>query len=192
MGFETRPETRPETPGEDWLFMGRLVPIKGLDLAIEAFSRAELPPSTRLHIAGDGPLRASYQAMEHPNIVFHGFVTGANKEALLNTCAFFLLTSKTLATGRHEGLPVSLLEVSDRGLIPLTTDIPGIATHLASPALQHFADRDPNLWAQRIESMATLDETTRTALAQATRAKVAPLRWQNLGPVWNELVLSCV
>lgn len=196
MGFEPAPEmqskTRSEARRKDWLFMGRLVPIKGLDLAIEAFSRANLPPSTRLHIAGDGPLRPSYQAMEHPNIVFHGFVTGEKKENLLNSCAFFLLTSKTLATGRHEGLPVSLLEVSDRAIIPLTTDIPGVASYLANPALQRFTDRDPNQWARRIEEMSALDEGTRAALTRDTRAQVAPLRWANLGPRWNEFLLNCV
>ncbi|MFU8802940.1 MAG: glycosyltransferase [Bradymonadaceae bacterium] len=193
MGFQSSPAAAAQLDDrQDWLCMGRLVPIKGIDLAIEAFSRAKLPPTTRLHIAGDGPERERYESMAGPNIIFHGFVTGPQKEAILKRCGFFLLTSKTLDSGRHEGLPVSLLEASHHALIPLTTDIPGIAPHLAHPARQNFPDRDVDRWAARITSFAAMPETERQGLSEATRRQVAPLTWKNHGPHWHEFVLECV
>jgi glycosyltransferase involved in cell wall biosynthesis len=196
MGFE--PGFAPDlfgqrpTPQPDWLVMGRLVPIKGLELAIEAFSRAPIGPGIRLHVAGDGPLRASYERLRHRNVVFHGFVTGKEKQALLRACGFFLLTSKTTDKGRHEGLPVSFLEASYQGLIPLTTDIPGITPYLAEPDRQCFRDRTPELWARRIAAMANLASEERAALARATHDRVAPLAWPVLGERWDALVRACV
>jgi glycogen(starch) synthase len=41
--------------------VGRLVAVKGFDLALQAFARAELPVDVRFVIAGDGPDRESLE-----------------------------------------------------------------------------------------------------------------------------------
>ncbi|MEN3356153.1 MAG: hypothetical protein V7637_135 [Mycobacteriales bacterium] len=48
----------PRPPGRNVLFVGRLDQMKGADLLLDAFTRADLPPGTRLRIVGAGPLGA--------------------------------------------------------------------------------------------------------------------------------------
>ncbi len=194
MGFE--PPPMPNTPRcADWLCMGRLVDIKGVDLAIDAFARADLPGTPTLHIAGDGPERASLErraAQQGAHVEFHGFVTGAAKERLWAQCGYMLLTSKTLADGRHEGLPVSFLEAASRGIVPLCAPIPGLGTHLGDCALQQVDGRDPAVWARRIEALAGLDTGERAQLAERQHAAVAQLDWTRLIKRWDRLIAQCV
>ena len=57
------------------LFVGRLVPEKNVQHLIEAWRK--LPPDIVLHIAGSGPLLATFkaQAADLPNVIFHGYVS---------------------------------------------------------------------------------------------------------------------
>ncbi|GGI46670.1 glycosyltransferase involved in cell wall biosynthesis [Agromyces flavus] len=61
------PETRPgrlpaiDDPRPFFAAVGRLGPLKGFDLLLDAFARAGLPADTRLLIGGDGPERDAIQ-----------------------------------------------------------------------------------------------------------------------------------
>lgn len=64
------------TPGlTRFLFVGRLIESKGLDVLLEAFSRLE---TGELWIAGDGPLRGAIRAVaaQNPRIRILGYVEG--------------------------------------------------------------------------------------------------------------------
>ena len=58
-----------------FLFVGRLIESKGLDVLLEAFSRLE---TGELWIVGDGPLRGQIEsaAAQNSRIRFHGYVEG--------------------------------------------------------------------------------------------------------------------
>ena len=62
-----------ETPGDNFLYVGRLSPEKGVSLLLEAFSSTELTGRS-LTIIGDGPLRGKVEAAaaQHPNIRYLG------------------------------------------------------------------------------------------------------------------------
>jgi glycogen(starch) synthase len=82
------------------LCLGRLVRIKGFDLAITALPRIlEKFPSVRLIIAGDGPERGSLerQARElgvEDAVDFLGWVAPSEVPALINTASILVLPSR--------------------------------------------------------------------------------------------------
>jgi glycosyltransferase involved in cell wall biosynthesis len=117
------------------LLLGRLVHIKGVDVALQAAASGGMT----LLIAGDGPLRASLQRRAQQlgaAVRFLGVVTGADKHALLQAADAFALPSRQLASGRTEGLPCALLEAIGAGLPVVATRLPGIA-----PLLEQHAPR---------------------------------------------------
>lgn len=69
-----------------YLFVGRLVPYRRLDLMIEAFNQLQLP----LVIAGTGRDRDRLQALAGPTITFLGYVPDADLPDLMARCRAFL------------------------------------------------------------------------------------------------------
>ncbi len=69
-----------------YLFVGRLVPYRRLDLAVEAFNRLGLP----LLIVGDGRDRQALERSAAPNVRFLGRVSDAERKRLLSRCRAFL------------------------------------------------------------------------------------------------------
>jgi glycosyltransferase involved in cell wall biosynthesis len=78
-------------PREPFLLsLGRLVPYKRVDLAIEAAERLQM----RLVVAGDGPDRARLQALAGPRTEFRGAVSDAEAGRLFATCAAFVFCAE--------------------------------------------------------------------------------------------------
>ena len=109
-------------PGEYLLFVGRLVPEKGLHTLLAA--HRQLEDGLPLVIAGGGS--ASYatayeqqlRSEAGPGVVFAGFRSGSELAELYANARCFVLPS-TL-----EGLPLSLLEAMSYGLPVVHSDIP--------------------------------------------------------------------
>ena len=68
--------------GRHHLVVSRLAHYKRIDLAVAAFSKLGLP----LEIIGDGPARASLEAMAGPTIVFRGRVDDAGVAQAMRDC----------------------------------------------------------------------------------------------------------
>jgi glycosyltransferase involved in cell wall biosynthesis len=109
--------------------VGRIAPVKRIDLAIDAFaialnSRNINLPRIELHIAGSGPLlkemtkRAQNLNLLNKNIFFHGFIEDIN--------SFLLNTSLILMTSDSEGLPTILLEAAHLGIPIISREVGGI------------------------------------------------------------------
>lgn len=104
------------------LFVGRIVPEKGLRRLIEAFKKTRT--SKKLVVAG-GPSdsREYYEEVRSSaagdgRIVFVGFVEGRELEELYSNAYLYVLPSDV------EGMPMSLLEAMAYGRCCLTSDIP--------------------------------------------------------------------
>jgi glycosyltransferase involved in cell wall biosynthesis len=88
-----------ESPGPRLLFVGRLVPYKGVDVLLQAMTALD----ATAWIVGDGPLRASLkrQAEDHglggERVQFLGAVTDVEVTARLHACDVFVLPSVTHA-----------------------------------------------------------------------------------------------
>ncbi len=107
------------------LFLGRLVPEKGVKYLIEAYKA--LNTAKKLVIAGGTSDTGEYlqelkaMAGENPRIIFTGFVQGRVLEELYSNAYVYVLPSDL------EGMPLSLLEAMSYGNCCVTSDIPECA-----------------------------------------------------------------
>jgi glycosyltransferase involved in cell wall biosynthesis len=108
-------------------FIGRLVPIKGVDRLLQAC--AQLGRMAGLRVAGTGPARDSLVRLARSLRVdaqFIGSVRGPAKIRFLDSCDVLVFPSRHYASGRSEGLPVTLLEALARGRVVVASDSGGI------------------------------------------------------------------
>lgn len=104
------------------LFLGRLVPEKGIHYLLEAFRNVRT--DKKLVIAGGVSDSDAYaqklraQAGEDPRVLFTGFVRGQALEELYSNAYLYVLPSDV------EGMPLSLLEAMSYGNCCLVSDIP--------------------------------------------------------------------
>ena len=107
------------------LFLGRLVPEKGVHYLIEAFRGVKT--DKRLVIAGGASDSADYAeklrtlVQGDERILFTGFVQGRLLEELYSNAYVYVLPSDV------EGMPLSLLEAMSYGNCCVTSDIPECA-----------------------------------------------------------------
>lgn len=98
----------------DLVFVGRLAPVKRVDLLLDAIARIRaFVPGVSATVVGDGPLRQWLQERAdelglHRNVVFAG--QQRNVEEWLRRARVFVLTSET------EGLALSMIEAMLCGL----------------------------------------------------------------------------
>ncbi|SCJ36926.1 Capsular glucan synthase [uncultured Clostridium sp.] len=108
------------------LFLGRIVPEKGIHYLIDAYQQVAI--DKKLVIAGAASDTDSYykelkdKAKDNVNIIFTGFVQGDELEELYSNAYVYILPSDL------EGMPLSLLEAMSYGNCCLTSDIPECAT----------------------------------------------------------------
>ncbi len=104
------------------LFLGRLVPEKGIKHLIDAYKK--ISTDKKLVIAGGSSDTAEFEnelkadAANNPNIIFTGFVQGRILEELYSNAYIYVLPSDV------EGMPLSLMEAMSYGNCCLTSDIP--------------------------------------------------------------------
>ena len=115
------------------LFLGRLVPEKGIQYLIEAFKNVRT--DKKLVIAGDSSDTDSFMkelkelAKDDSRIIFTGFVQGKMLDELYSNAYIYTLPSDL------EGMPLSLLEAMSYGNCCLVSDIPECAEVVEDRAL---------------------------------------------------------
>jgi colanic acid/amylovoran biosynthesis glycosyltransferase len=112
------------------LFVGRLVPKKGADLLLRAFS--SLPRELRdtpLILIGDGPMRAELERLAHELNVdarFTGRLPSNEVATHIRNAALLCAPSKRAPDGDSEGLPIVVLEAAAWGVPVVVADHAGI------------------------------------------------------------------
>jgi glycosyltransferase involved in cell wall biosynthesis len=107
------------TPGDELVFVGRLDPIKGVDLLIEAMKG--LPQEYPLWIVGDGPERAKLERLASGlNVRFAGMVTPEEVPNWLRRARALVLPSHS------EGLPGVMMETMALGIPVIATRVGAI------------------------------------------------------------------
>ncbi len=80
----------PAAPGDYYLSLGRLIPYKRVDLAVQACTALKRP----LLVAGDGRDRARLERLAGPTVKFLGRVPDADMPALLAGCRAFIFPGR--------------------------------------------------------------------------------------------------
>ncbi|MGD8862746.1 MAG: glycosyltransferase family 4 protein [Myxococcales bacterium] len=163
------------------LFLGRLVPIKGLTAALQTLrGRADLT----LLLAGAGPERSRLEALASEtglDVRFVGTVAGVEKERLFHAADALLLPSRVEPDGRCEGTPTVLLEAMARGLPVLSTPHGGAGELLRGGGGLLFDDADPASLHAAVDGL-RCDPGRAAALSARARARAEGHSWPALGP----------
>lgn len=155
------------------LYLARLAPEKGPDLAIEAL---RLVPDASLLVAGDGPERHALaeQARGLP-IRFFGEARGARKRELLAAADALIVPS------RQDGAPTVLLEALAAGLPIVATRVGGIPELVTPDATALLCDPDPASLAAALTRLKNAPALA-AALSARARAAAAPHDWSRVAP----------
>jgi len=156
----------PETPPLV-VVLARLVPIKGVDVALAAMTRVRT--RARMIVAGAGPERARLAALAGPAELV-GEVDAAGRDDLLRRASLVVVPSRVLANGRSEGMPLVALEALAAG-VPVVASAVGGMRELGAPIALVPPD-DPGALAHAIDTA-----LARPATASELRAAVAHLDW---------------
>lgn len=126
------------------LVVARLVPVKGVDVALEAYRR--LATAADLVVAGDGPERARLEILAicasdaaratNPTasgaanttaaIRFLGAVDATTRDQLLRDADLVVIPSRVLPNGRSEGSPMIALEALAAGVPVVASAVGGL------------------------------------------------------------------
>jgi glycosyltransferase involved in cell wall biosynthesis len=147
----------------DVIFVGRLLEHKNVDLLIRAVAElALLRPSIKCLIVGDGPERASLEALTRElgvtkNVIFKGFVAqDRDKLRLLKASKVFALPST------REGFGIVALEAMACGLSVVTVDHPdNAARYLITPTTGRLSGVTSRGIAKAIADLLDLYDTNR-------------------------------
>lgn len=162
------------------LFLGRLVPEKGLERLIEAYKNVKT--DKKLVIAGGSSDTAEFESKlraasaDNPNIIFTGFVQGRLLEELFSNAYFYVLPSDV------EGMPLSLLEAMSYGNCCLTSDIPECASVIGEYGCVFDRSKHDDL-AEKMQNLCDNPETV-SAFRQNSAAYICG-RYN-----WNDVVLK--
>lgn len=180
--WKPRGEPQPEPGSGHYLFLGRLVPEKGISTMLDAWRLLEKrlgDACPRLVIAGSGPEEASVQqaATRMKKVVAVGFVAGDAKENLLRGCRALIAPSIW-----WEPLGLIVYEAYDHAR-PVLAARSGGLTETVTPGLTGFlhAPGDAAALADDVERMEALGPDGRRTMGQEGRrwllANADPDQW---------------
>jgi glycosyltransferase involved in cell wall biosynthesis len=199
-GVDPRPPRRPPgavlaryglTPGGYLLFVGRLVPEKGVDLLIRAY-RA-MPCAMPLVIAGGSSFTDGYVAAlrnladQDRRVVLTGYVYGDRLAELYSNAAAFVLPSHL------EGMALTLLEAISYGLPVVASDIaPNREAAREGPGYRLFRDGDGLALAAALNRVLAGGQHERTAAARLRERVLADYSWDTAARRMQEIYLGLV
>jgi len=152
------------------LIAARLVPIKGVDVALAALSY--MRTRVRVVIAGDGPEREKLAREAPANVTFVGTVDANRRDQLLREASIVVVPSRVLANGRTEGMPMIALEALATGVPIVASAVGGLASLYAATRVRPDDARALGAAIDRV-----LASPPR---ADELRASVADLEWRTV------------
>ncbi|MBI5237008.1 MAG: glycosyltransferase family 4 protein [Deltaproteobacteria bacterium] len=189
--FIDHTQYQPEyTPGEFFLYLGRLSEEKGIRILIEAFKRVE-KPGIGLVVAGDGPLRATLEEISRSDsrIKFAGYLTGSALREITRRALAVVLPSVC-----YENAPLSILEAMAHGKPVIGAAVGGIPEMIDEGQNGFlFKPEDVRDLANKMEFLLNLPETSVVAMGKAAREKVkndfnAESHYENIMGIYNALL----
>lgn len=160
------------------LGVGRLVPMKGFDVAIEALAMVRaVHPDVHLTIAGDGPERPALEARAaalglSASTTFLGWQSQAEVYALQAAASLCVMPSRNTQTEYTEGLGLVALETAAMGRAIVGTAVGGMPEAIAHGETGLLVPpNDPSALSQAIlQLLSTPDATKAMGVAARERA----------------------
>ena len=164
------------------LFVGRLTPIKGLTVLLEALRGQN---DIALVVAGDGEQRSELETLARTlSIVakFAGRVSARERDELLSTSDVVVIPSLALEDGRTEGLPVICLEAMAAGKPVVAARVGGLPEIIIDG--QNGLLFDPgNVDMLTIKLRLLFDDAAlREGISRRARETVLAYGWANVAP----------
>lgn len=159
------------------LFLGRLVPEKGIQYLIKAFKNVRT--DKKLVIAGGSSDTDSFMkelkelAKDDSRIIFTGFVQGKMLDELYSNAYIYTLPSDL------EGMPLSLLEAMSYGNCCLVSDIPECAEVVEDRALI-FRKSDVDELREKLQDACDYPEKVKEMKAQAADLICKKYNWDEV------------
>ena len=165
----------PAKPGK-FLYVGRLVNVKGIEHLITAYERyvQVIDDPWELHIAGTGPLQNMIE--NKSGIRYHGFLQPEKLPSLMEDCGVFILPSISEPWG------VVIHEAVAAGMPVICSDACGAGVHLVQDGYNGYIFQSGNvehLTSQMIQ-MSSLDNTGFRRMGEASfelSKQFTPGRW---------------
>lgn len=128
--FEKTIDKCPEDRAYDCIFVGRIIPVKRIDLILSAISIVKKTfPNISVCIIGEGPLRTDMELLSnHLNLKANISFTGYQD----NPHTFFQDSRIVLISSEWEGIPFTIIEGMAAGAVPVSTSvgaIPDVVEH---------------------------------------------------------------
>jgi glycosyltransferase involved in cell wall biosynthesis len=160
------------------LVVANLNPLKGIDVLLEALSRAERPWHLKIVGAELATHRDYARALKHRSgeiatlgsgrtIEFLGWSEPAAVKEIMASCNMFVLPS------RSEACPVALLEAMAMECVCIATTVGDVSAIITSPLSGYVVEpNSPNAMLHAICTAGDLPIETRAAIGQKAREKV--------------------
>lgn len=159
------------------LFLGRLVPEKGIHYLIEAFKQVKT--DKKLVIAGGASDTDEFvselkeQAQGDERILFTGFVQGQELEELYSNAYIYTLPSDL------EGMPLSLLEAMSYGNCCVVSDIPECAEVVEDKAIT-FAKGNVSELAEKLQRLCNEKDVVAKYQSEAADFICSKYHWDDI------------
>lgn len=161
---------------KQFLFLGRLVSAKGVNVLAEAYSayRASVPNPWPLICCGTGPMQSRLEGL--PGVVLKGFVQPSQLPAVMASAGCLVLPSE------FEPWAVVVHEATAAGLPVLASNRVGSAIHLVQPGLNGylFDCHDARGLACLMQRMTEISEQQREQMSEGSyllSQQYSPSRW---------------
>lgn len=162
------PDTKLGTKvGDYYLIVGRLIPYKRVDLAVEAFRQL---PNEKLVVVGEGRDFNMLKAAAGPNVTFLGYQERSATRELLRGCKAFLFPGlEDFGIAPVEAMSVGRPVIAFGGGGALDTVVPGVTG-------EHFREQTPENLATLISNFDPTNYDPAACQAQADRFSSATFR----------------
>ncbi len=171
------------------LFLGRLVPEKGIHYLLEAYWN--LSTDKKLVIVGgtsdtDDYVRHLYEmAGNNPSIIFTGFQQGAVLEELYSNAYLYVLPSDL------EGMPLTLLEAMNYGCCCVTSDI-GECSDVMNGSGITFPRGNAEALREALQDLCDHPEKAETLRIAAKKTVSSKYTWKEITTQTDELYRSLI
>ena len=171
-------------PREYILFLGRLVPEKGIHYLIRAYK--QLKTDKKLVIVGGSSGTDDYvrqlkeMAGDDPSIIFTGFQTGIVQEELYSNAYMYVLPSDL------EGMPLTLLEAMNYGCCCVTSDI-GECADVMDGCGTTFPKGNVEALKDTLQDLCNHPEKAEERREKAKETVAAKFTWEDITALTDEL-----